>query len=252
MPKAKYYIYLITNVETGKQYVGQTTSPKVRKSTHFSEMKRGIHPNEQLQQTYDKHGRKSFVFNVIDECETLEDVLELEKFYVAKYDTFKNGYNMTQGGDIHDVAATPCEWNDVHYPTISACAEANNVEFATMCWRIKQGYKSDNDMKGHSAISIETRWNDTLYPSISEAARQNGYSPSNLMYFVRKGYTCDSDVRHDLSQAQKTIWNDVLYPSRKDCAETIGVSAGQVSTWLKKGYTRFSDLPESSKYYRED
>ncbi len=89
-----YKIYLITNIENKKQYVGITKfSIEERFSQHT---KRGFLLTDAIQ----KYGEQNFSIEVIEEVESAERAYELEIFYIQKYNTkVPNGYNLTDGGD---------------------------------------------------------------------------------------------------------------------------------------------------------
>lgn len=87
-------IYLITNIENKKQYVGITKfSIEERFSQHT---KRGF----LLTQAIQKYGEQNFSIELIEEVESADRAYELEIFYIQKYNTkVPHGYNLTNGGD---------------------------------------------------------------------------------------------------------------------------------------------------------
>lgn len=46
-----------------------------------------------------KYGQQNIISEIIDTADTRSEAIEKEKYYIIVYDTFKNGYNMTIGGD---------------------------------------------------------------------------------------------------------------------------------------------------------
>lgn len=93
------YIYLITNLINNKKYVGQTIkNPSVRWRQHNNESKV---PKYVIHFAMRKHSIDNFQFEVIDESAfNLDELNDLEEFYVSFYDTFKgHGYNSTSGGE---------------------------------------------------------------------------------------------------------------------------------------------------------
>lgn len=52
-----------------------------------------------LMQAVRKHGLQNFIVEVLEENIPLEDLPEMEKGYVALYNTFRGGYNETEGGE---------------------------------------------------------------------------------------------------------------------------------------------------------
>lgn len=94
------YIYFITNNETGEKYVGKTTNIKRRKNEHFNKLKINRHINKKMQNSWNKYGEKAFAFDFIEfDISSEQELNEKEIYYIKKYDSFNNGYNLTLGGD---------------------------------------------------------------------------------------------------------------------------------------------------------
>jgi len=89
-----YKVYLITNIENKKQYVGITKFSIEER--FFQHTKRGFLLTEAIQ----KYGEQNFSIELVEEVESAERAYELEIFYIQKYNTkVPNGYNLTDGGD---------------------------------------------------------------------------------------------------------------------------------------------------------
>lgn len=53
-----------------------------------------------------KYGKENIISEVlIDNVKTIDEANELEKYYISFFDTFKNGYNMTNGGTLEITAS---------------------------------------------------------------------------------------------------------------------------------------------------
>lgn len=96
-----YYVYVIENTVTNKQYVGYTRNPTYRWNTHVKLATSG-HDNTRkiLYRSIRRHGIDKFVFRLIY-CSRHKDAAKQ-----MEIDTIKNlntlaprGYNMTKGGD---------------------------------------------------------------------------------------------------------------------------------------------------------
>lgn len=97
--KMKCYIYFIINKITNQRYVGQTTNFSRRKNEHFLKLKENKHPNNKLQNAYNKYGVENFVIQKIQFDDiTKEELDNQERFYIKKYNSLNNGYNLTEGG----------------------------------------------------------------------------------------------------------------------------------------------------------
>ena len=91
-------IYYIKNKLNGKMYIGQTIHTlKYRMYRHVQKVKQN-NPCK-LYQAIRKYGWENFEINVLCECSSKDELDEKETYYINYYDTYKNGYNMTLGGD---------------------------------------------------------------------------------------------------------------------------------------------------------
>lgn len=98
------YIYHIKNIDTGKEYIGQTVDIDWRLYKHFNALKKGTHHSNKLQRSYNLHGKDKFKVTYEQrEFESYEDLLLAERKEISKYDSYYNGYNETLGGEGHSV-----------------------------------------------------------------------------------------------------------------------------------------------------
>ncbi|MBT2690643.1 helix-turn-helix domain-containing protein [Bacillus sp. ISL-47] len=91
-------IYKATNTVNGKVYIGLTSKSLTRRVwEHRSKMNSGgyFHFHHALR----KYGFEAFTWDVIDSAIFYGDLKEKEKYWIAFYDSFNNGYNSTLGGD---------------------------------------------------------------------------------------------------------------------------------------------------------
>ena len=85
-------IYGYTNLESGKMYIGQTLHPERRFNAHrHGKYSNGWHKD--YQNNPDKYEYSVIEYNVP------EDKLdEREIFWISFFDSYRNGYNLTEGG----------------------------------------------------------------------------------------------------------------------------------------------------------
>ena len=89
-------IYEAQNIINKKKYIGFTKHDlEWRKKTHYKRIK---NPTTHFHRALKKYGKENFIWKVIDK--TLD--IEREKYYITKYNTLTEGYNMTKGGDGGD------------------------------------------------------------------------------------------------------------------------------------------------------
>lgn len=91
-------IYKITNVITGKVYIGSTTNFKNRWSSHICRLKNNTHHSIKLQNSVNKHNIENFKFEVLEEC-AKELLIEREQYWINEFDSFNNGYNSRPNAD---------------------------------------------------------------------------------------------------------------------------------------------------------
>lgn len=91
-------IYKAKNNINGNIYIGQTIqSLNSRISGHISNAFTGsiYHFHRAIR----KYGKDNFMWEVIDEADTKEELDMMEKFWIRVYDSYKGkGYNETFGG----------------------------------------------------------------------------------------------------------------------------------------------------------
>lgn len=116
-------IYKIKNIITGKVYIGQTTNPRgfngrydykgtgIERVYNYSLNKalHGTDYNQHLFRSIEKYGLDAFVVDEVFDTENDKDELnEKERYYIEQFDSFKNGYNRSIGGDSVQGAEKPC------------------------------------------------------------------------------------------------------------------------------------------------
>ena len=91
-------IYKITNIKTGKVYIGKTTrSLNDRLQGHINSADRG--DNLKLSRAIRKYGKENFIIEPIDFAETRDELNKKEVYYINEYKSLETGYNMTIGGE---------------------------------------------------------------------------------------------------------------------------------------------------------
>ena len=96
--KAEPGIYKITNIDTGKCYIGKSTNVKTRIADHFKSSI-GIRSiaDQAVHHAILKEGFWNWAIEVITYCDK-EQLSELEKYYIDFFKAQEHGYNKTVGG----------------------------------------------------------------------------------------------------------------------------------------------------------
>lgn len=145
------HIYKVTNLINGKIYIGQTIhEPQRRWQSHLNAARRT--PRLRIQHAIRKYGEENFLFEVIDEASTQEELNKKEIYWIDKLKAIEEGYNLKPGGDC----------NPMNIPTIK---EKHDAIMRSKEVREKISY-SMKKVKA-AGISEETR------RKLSEAAMGN-------------------------------------------------------------------------------
>jgi len=95
-------IYKATNLINNKSYIGCTKKTlEERKDGHFYQQNR---LNSKFYKALREYGFDVFDWAILEETDSVNKMLNLEMYYIKKYNTFYDGYNSTHGGD--DVSQT--------------------------------------------------------------------------------------------------------------------------------------------------
>lgn len=144
-------VYTITNIITKELYVGSTKrSFRKRKYEHKNMLNQNKHYNVYLQRSYNKYGKKNFLFEILEEYEP-EFCLAMEYYWVTLLNTVKNGYN----------------------------AEYPRFPF--------EGFKLRKSTKKKMSDKAKNRSRDHLYTPESRAKISKAISKRNKTYKVREG-----------------------------------------------------------------
>ena len=91
-------IYLISNDINDKVYVGQTIQTlNKRFNGHCCYSKSDRSVNMYIKRAIHKYGKDKFHITLIEEC-PINLLNNREKYWIAFYDSYNNGYNLTKGG----------------------------------------------------------------------------------------------------------------------------------------------------------
>lgn len=91
-------IYKITNKINNHSYIGQSIHIEKRWKEHQNKYNWERECKKPLYLAFQKYGLENFTFEVLEECES-QDLNSKEKYYIQYYNTYKDGYNQTIGGE---------------------------------------------------------------------------------------------------------------------------------------------------------
>lgn len=90
-------IYAFVNKENNKKYIGRTLDIDHRIKTHLIRINKGLN-NHTFYEDYRTNPDNFYILILLNNVPESK-LNDLEKYFIKKYDSFNNGYNMTNGGD---------------------------------------------------------------------------------------------------------------------------------------------------------
>lgn len=91
-------IYIITNDFNSKVYIGQTKRTLEERWKEHKREKCSINEHNMLiKRAILKYGEQHFKLKELERC-AIEDLNAREIYYISLYDSYRNGYNLTRGG----------------------------------------------------------------------------------------------------------------------------------------------------------
>lgn len=96
--KNRGIIYSILNKVNGHRYIGQTQQDLSKRwGQHIQESK--TFNDRPLYRAINKYGVGMFIVRIIEEDIPIDKLSERECYWIDQFDTYKNGYNATTGGE---------------------------------------------------------------------------------------------------------------------------------------------------------
>lgn len=239
-------IYCIINIINNKKYIGSAVNLHERLTQHFSELSRGIHFNNHLQQSFKKYGKESFFIDVIEEFEKIDykALLVLEDYYILKYNCLnpKIGYNKrtndtfpelsesskSKRKEKHDkykikvkcfVAKTGEFYKD--FESISDCAKDLNDQTTNICFALNNLSRS---VKGYVIIKKDDYNPDACYKYIPY---KRVYTEELIKY----------KQKHNSKNKKVYVWtkdNVIEYFSISEANRQLGLKKYSLSHIMKK------------------
>ena len=199
-------IYKIKNLINGKLYIGQSVNIEQRWRFHIMELRNNRHHSSYLQNAWNKYGDDNFEFSIIEECRI--DQLDIrEMYWIDKFDSYKNGYNLTIGGSNTEsfsksIIQFDCAGNELHrYSSISEAVTSTGVcgsQISACClhkrktaggyiWQYEEGFTNipqwHFDARMFKQINQLTKDGELInvFPSSAEAKRITGICDTSII-----------------------------------------------------------------------
>ena len=169
-------VYLITNKESGKRYIGSSCEIETRWGRHIRLLRRRLHANIHLQRAWDRSSESSFEFTIISEC-SQDSLIETEQYYI---DSMSPEYNISPtAGRAAGVIRSE------EYRAKQSQSQTGKVLSSETRRKISDGMKGkQNSLGAHRNVSEETKEkirNTLLGHTVSDDTKQK-IGAKNLGY----------------------------------------------------------------------
>lgn len=211
-------IYKATNKITEKYYIGQTVrSLKDRILSHERSWK--TERNTYFSNALHKYGNENFKWEILEECDSKEELDEMEFHYIKQYNSKRpNGYNLTDGGDKGTFGWVPTEETREN---ISLSQKGKKISEETR-EKIRKSLMENHPMKGKSRDDIKGDNNPAKRPEIREKISK-----------AKTGHIVSSETKNKISNTLAgTTWEEKF---GKEKADRLKKERSELSSKLNKG-----------------
>lgn len=216
------YLYSLVNKITGSTYFGVTNNFKRRMNEH----QRGVlGGNRKLYNSIRKYGWDNFEIDIVMIVKCRSEVLELEKFYIAEFDTFKNGLNSTTGGDGASTGSDHCFATPIILKDIDTEEE---IYFDCMKYAVK--WLGLSSSSGISAILDDKCSQKQVFTKDKKRrfAVKRADDPSIWDLAI---FRLEKKIKMRDIDSKKN--DDIIFDSIKEGAIWLGVKSGNLSAVLR-------------------
>ena len=235
------YIYKTTNLTNGKVYIG-----KSEKDFNREYLGSGV----LLSKAIKKYGKENFKVELIETCNTIEDLNNREKFWITE-NIGKDCYNIAEGGTGG--------WTIKNYNSkqlkkykLKLSIAGKNREPMSDETRKKLSDANSGRFEGDAEVisnTIKKLWKDpnSIYNSLEYRKRLSDASKKRKWTDETKRKISESRLGSKNWSATKIGVDDVIYETIKECAEEYKISPTAVSKRCKS-----KNFPNWKKYEKKE
>jgi len=218
-------IYVITVLATGLKYVGLTTDRLRRKKMHLRYLSKATAMAGELYGDMLIHGQTELNLEFIESVKTKALLAQREKYWINKLDTFRNGYNKSEGGELGGWSGNPVAYKGILYPNIRFACKHIGVPYGPVCSRINSN-NMEFDEAVNTVFSSGYWYDDIFFGNCADLARATGTKSSTLYKCLcleeevemaverAKQIKLQSpSMRRALTHGTKIIWNSTEFLS---------------------------------------
>lgn len=230
-------VYRILNRVNGKMYIGQSAKKLGKRfKAHIDKLNTFCHENKHLERAWHKYKPHNFTFEVLEEAQSREELNFLEIYYIKFYDSVKNGYNKTHGGQYF------CQSEEVK---------------KKMSEKMKAKFASGEKTVYNQGMKLPEDWCESISKALKDFHKNNvsplqgrKHSPEQKATYSGKNHFCYGKFGKDNRSSKKFVATspegvDVCFYSQSDFARLVNINRSNIPTALKgkckslKGWTNF-------------
>ncbi len=247
-------IYIIKNIITGKIYIGSAVNIYIRWKTHLHNLKNEVHHSIHLQRSWNKHGDENFIFEILEEVEIKEILIEREQHYL---DTLLFAQEFIKDGDKR--------FFNLGYnisPTAKNClgikrSKQTRKKLSNL-WnkKYKEGYKHPLLGKKHSKETIQKQSISKIEKYKVETHPRKGKKHSketieklkgknkgeNSAMFGKKGkdHPCWGKIANNAKKLILEVGdNKIHFNSIRECSKYLGVTRVTIRNYINNRTKKF-------------
>lgn len=259
-------IYMFVNTINNKKYIGQANDLNARILQHFSCIRRKQTTIPILYRAIYKYGLDNFkliILTTFPPHKKLKYNLDLaEKIYISFYDTFKNGYNCTKGGD----GTVGRRWSEEQRIKQSLYVKSNPIGYRGQSDKpvYMYNYKTDTYFVYESVAKAERELRKAGYDINAGCISQNAIGRSHRVSDFISSYNkdeleCKINSFYEFIKKSKYRsirpnydeyfnWlitmadNTGLIPAARIIAEKLGVSINSIQAWNRVLHNKLENV----------
>ena len=229
-------IYCIENAINNKKYIGLSRDIYRRWLEHRSELNRGIHINQYLQNSWNIYGENAFNFYIVELCEP-DNLSDRERYYIKTYNTLshQNGYNLTTGGEnTARGKCVICLKSNMVYNSVKDAAKNNGVSDITMIdWCRK--YYNFMYLDEYNTLTDEQKvyytnfdWVSYNHQKLSKAHSRENLTEDTLKKYSQAVFGRNNPRAFAIFSPElgETFWG------AKEAYDKYGISRGDISSCI--------------------
>lgn len=235
-------IYKYTNKINGKSYIGQSIKLEKRKEEHERHYLNSNHScyNTKFYCALRKYGLNNFSYEILEHgVYSSQELNELEIYYINYYDSYKNGYNSTLGGDM---TAVPRKLNEQSILKIKQLLAETELPISTISEQF--GLSKRSSMVGLINKGIcwprVGEYNYPIRKQCSELQNKGGKNPNAILSDKEVMIIRNRFVNETLTQIYEDYKNRVSFHELKKIVYGVQfthlpIYKKRQKKWLLKG-----------------